>query len=193
MVQMVRKKQHLRNISVFGKSKQGFTFLELMVVLFIIGLIAAIALPNLQGLLPGYKRREFIANLQTIFSLTRQHALATNKAHRVFFDFKKRTIQVEYEDTISKEGQPIFKPVQGTYQKYSLQWPETVEIKQFYIQGQDEMARAGREVLTGWVYIVPQGYAQDLIINMMDGSKQISLVLNPFTMRLKVYDSFQKP
>ena len=178
---------------MFGKSRQGFTFLELMVVLFIMGLIAAIALPNLQGLLPGYKRREFIANLQNMFSLTWQHALATNKAHRVFFDFKKRIVQVEIEDHVTKEGNPVFKPVQGTYQKYTTQWPEALTIKQFFIEGQDEMARAGREILTAWVYIVPQGYAQDLIINMLDGTRQVGLVLNPFTMRFKTYDTFQKP
>ena len=61
------------------------------------------------------------------------------------------------------------------------------------------MAREGRQTTELWFFIVPEGLAQDVVINLLDmrdkdrgKAKQVGLVLNPFAAQFKSYDSFQK-
>ena len=70
---------------MFGKSKHGFTFIELVVVIMILGIVATIVVPNLQKRLPGYQRKAFVNELNTLTALGWQNALSTQKVHRIFF------------------------------------------------------------------------------------------------------------
>lgn len=160
----------------------------------IIGLMATIIVPNLQQQIPGYQRKAFIAELNNLLALGWQNALITQKAHRVFFDIKKEIIRLEIEEPAAVTTG--FKPVPQTYKKTFYEIPPNIEIKDFFLDGVNEY-RPDREVLTFWFFIVPEGMSQEVVINMIDTSGaapvKIGLVLNPFTVQLKEYDSFQKP
>lgn len=181
---------------MFGKSKQGFTLIELVVVIMILGIVATMIVPNLQQRLPGYKRQAFINEFNTLLAFGWQNALASQKVNRIFFDFKKRIVKLEEEEPGPTPDKTTYKPVSQAYRKTFYEWPETIEIKNFFIDGVDEFG-AGKEVLTMWFYIVPEGLTQEVIINILDTSQStnisIGLVLNPFTAQLKEYDRFQKP
>ena len=189
------------NVSVHG-IKAGFSLLEMMVVIGIIALMAAIVLPNLQTATPSKKRKQCVAEIQTLFGYAWQHALTTGKVHRLFFDFNKRTITIQMtEDTVDAKGDPLFVTVKEAYAKTIYQWPGNIIIKQFFIEGTDELNQLGKKTETVWCFIVPDGMAQPVIMNAIDTAQkdatgkdlQIGLVLNPFTARLKEYETFQKP
>jgi prepilin-type N-terminal cleavage/methylation domain-containing protein len=181
---------------MFGKSNNGFTFIELVVVIMILGIVATMVVPNLQKRLPGYKRKAFVNELNTLLALGWQNALSSQKVNRVFFDFKKRIVKLEEEETGATPDKASYKPVTQAYRKTWYEWPEAIEIKNFIIDGVDEFGR-DREVLTIWFYIVPEGLTQEVIINILDTSQTpdiaLGLVLNPFTAQLKEYGTFQKP
>ncbi len=168
----------------------------------LLGLVATIVIPNLQNRIPGYKRKQFLAHVNALSRLTWQQALATQKAYRLFFDLDKRIIKVEAEtEKKDKGGKPKFGDISIPYLNSTYQWADNIEIKQFYIDKNEMIARPGIKTEQVWFYCAPQGLVQSVIINMLDTSETdaqgkaitIGLVMNPFTGQFKEYDEFQKP
>ena len=60
--------------------KKGFTLVEIMIVVAIIGLLAAIAIPNFMGARTSARRQACIANLKQIQGAIQIWALDENKA-----------------------------------------------------------------------------------------------------------------
>ena len=198
---LIAKVHQNQNILVFGMNKTGFTLIELLIALAIIGFLLKVAIPNYNRAQPGYERKEFIARLNALIRLGWQNALALQKIHKVLFDVKNGAIDLEVEtDKFDDKGESVFKKVTGAYIKPSISLPDVFMIKNFFIEGFDEMARfAGRTEI--WFFIVPEGLTQDVIINFLDTKdiaangkpRPVSLVLSPFAAQFKEYDTFQKP
>lgn len=165
----------------------------------LIGILATIIVPNFRGRLPAHRRQEFVSEVEALITFAQQNAITSQKVHRVLFDFQKRVITVEQEVEKGR-GKTEFKPIKQAYQKTAYHYPESIEIKQFFINGVNEM-QTGKQVFKMWIFILPSGLAQEVIINAIDTSDQLAdgseaqlgLVLNPFTARLKVYDTFAQP
>ena len=183
-------------------SSKGFTLLELLVVLAIAGIMMAVVVPNFRNLLPGRERKQFIGKLNGLMRTAWQRALVERKLQKVSFDFDKRSIWLESATGALKQGEPEFVQAKGSYVQTSLKIPKVIDVKNFIIEGFDEMGRygGGRKTTESWFYIIPDGMAQTVTINFLDKSnvngagkpRQFGLVLNPFTAQFKVYDAFQK-
>jgi prepilin-type N-terminal cleavage/methylation domain-containing protein len=182
--------------------KSGFTLLELLIVILIIGILGAVIMPNLKRSTPRYEREAFIARFNALTQLAWQQALVTNKTQQISIDIAKRTIFI-LADTGEKDrsDNSIFKPVTELVQDTSLLIPEQIEFKQFFIEGFDMMAKFTRSKTEEmWFYIIPEGMAQDVIANFVDtkdtrddAPRPVGLILNPFNAQFKIYDVFQKP
>ncbi len=185
-----------------GTFKQGFTLIEILVAITILVVMAAVIVPNLAPRRPKEERKAFIAKLNALTQLAWQNALLTNNLHRVLFDFKKKTVSVE-QSTKKKDaqGELKFEPLQRTYLETTIAWPVNLEIKNFFIEGFDEMKRfVGRETVETFFYVVPDGMTQRVTINMTDSNNlqadgrpaKIGLVLNPFNAQFAAYDTYKK-
>jgi type II secretion system protein H len=180
---------------VFGKSKKqiGFSLIEILVVIMIIGVMATIVVPNLLQQAPGYKRKQFVTELNALMAITWEHALSTNQLHRVLFDFDTRTIKIEVETKQDEKGKTTFQNVSGVYRKTTYTWDKNLEIREFIVEGLKESKKIDKI----WIFVTPEGLGQDVIINIVDVGEQkevpLGLVLNPFIVQFKVYDTFQKP
>lgn len=197
---MAEKRQR-KNISVCGIYKNGFTLIEIMVAIMIIGLMATIVVPQLWRRAAGYERKQFIGKLSALTRFAKQQALTKNHVQQLFFDLKAGTITIK-EKAEGKDGQgeQQFVPLKGAAFATSIKIPAQLQIKQFLIEGSDAMsAFSGKPTERIWFFIIPEGLSQNVIINMIDTKqlfngkpRPIGLVLNPFTVQFKVYDEFQK-
>ncbi len=164
--------------------------------------MAAVIVPNLAPRRPIEDRKAFIAKLNEIVQLAWQNALLANNLHRVLFDFKKKTVSLK-QATGQKDaqGELKFEPLQRTYLATTIAWPVNLQIKNFFLEGFDEMKRfVGRDTGETWFYVVPDGMTQRVTINMTDSHDidsggrpaKIGLVLNPFNAQFTTYDTFKK-
>lgn len=172
-----------------------------MVAIALIAIMATVVIPNLRPRKPAAERKEFIGKLNALMRVAWYNTLITTKSHRLFFDMGKNIVRLEHEtDKKDETGQPAYAAAKNGYMATTIPWPKHLEIKNFYIEGFDEMSRSqDRARATIWFFIVPSGVAQNVIINFLDTqdkvagkSQQFGLVLNPFTAQFKEYDTFQK-
>lgn len=188
---------------MFGNHKKAFTLIELMVVMVVMGLMTAIAVPAFRRLLPRNERKNFIAELSALTSFGWRNAITTNTMHMVLFDLKKNQVRLGSVKTGETEkgscGEPKSTTIKGSYIQSSIQIPKNLKFQQFFIEGVDEMSRVKAESLCAWFFIMPNGLAQEVTINLVDTkdtkagkSRAVSLVLNPFTAQFKVYNEFKK-
>ncbi len=183
---------------MWNKRVPGFTLIEILVAMVVIALLAAIAIPNLGPRRLRAEREQFVAQINAMTQYAWQQAIITNMVHKVQFDLQKRTITL----LATKKGQEKesdFKLIAAGVVSAEYEWPEQFVIKQFFIQGFDEVSKSGKKTTEIWFFIMPEGLAQDVIINFIDTAdlvnqkpRQVGLVLNPFSAQFASYDTFQK-
>lgn len=180
----------------------GFSLLELMIVIAIIGVLGTIIMPNIQRTTPRYEREVFIARFNSLVQYGWQQSLLTHKMHRITVDVGKKLITLTTDSgERDRSGEIVFKPIENAVDDTECALPENIVIKQFFIEGFDMMTKFARsKTASVWFYIVPEGMVQNVVINFVDTKdlqddqlRQVALVLNPFTALFKTYDAFQKP
>ncbi len=93
----------MRLIRPSGTSKLGFTLIELMVVIVLVGIMAAVIIPELKGTYEDARLRSASRELVGVFSIAASRAVSLNEAHRVRLDRKTGRYWVERK---ASEGEP---------------------------------------------------------------------------------------
>lgn len=179
---------------MFGKSKtSGFSLIEIMVAMVIIAIMATALVPRISRRRSDM-RAQITHELNGLMQFASINALSTGKVQQIFFDMRNQPFVEVRIVTGEKDAQGKVQtaPISGEYIKTRITWPESLEIKNFYIAGKDVVP--GGVLKDAWFFVVPDGMAQPVVINAVDDQGGVlSLVLNPFTVQFKRYDEAQRP
>ena len=80
-------------------NQKGITLIELVVVMAIIAIGAALTTPNISGWLPTYRLRSATRDVVSIMRVAQLKAVSNNTSYRVTFNTVNDSYVLEYQDT----------------------------------------------------------------------------------------------
>lgn len=181
-----------------NKQRSAFTFIEITVVLALIGVIAAVLLPRLVRRSPAVEWKNILDDFNNIVSFTRQEAVANQKVYRLTFKSSGEqgldTIMIEEEkDDPDKPGKKMYPIVSSYYFTTTYTLAKGVKLSAVYIGKQNQLDEKGG----AHCYIIPDGLVQDVIIRVIRTINGVeskgSFRMNPFMGTFEFFDGFIKP
>jgi prepilin-type N-terminal cleavage/methylation domain-containing protein len=175
--------------------KPGFTFLEIMIVLVIIGIMATIVVPRLFYRPAKPPLDTFVYELNRLLQASILEAIRTELLHRLFFDFKKNQVFLEVASKKNVDPQApatLYHRVGSLAVPTEIVIPENLIFRHFYIGAIDEMVGLGKGTIH--FFIGPDGAVQEVTIVIADeNNNTITLMTNPFSGQLVLYEGIKKP
>lgn len=180
---------------------KGFSFLEMILVLAVIGLLGAFAVPNLFKNERTVERKKFLASFELLLKDAVIRSLVEHKVHQIYVDIEHACIQMrEYHvGSVETNQHKQFKKVVDHDYVTEIPFPKDFVIRNFFINGIDEVV-PGNKMLDVLFYIMPDGTSQPVTINCIDQDTDgimpdisFSFIISPFYAKMLFYETFQKP
>lgn len=178
--------------------KAAFTFIEIMVVMALIGVMAAFVLPRFTHRTPATEWPIIIDELNNLVTFARHEAMTNHKNYRLAFA-KNKQVSVTVEEEVSDQEHPSKKIFVATTSYYlnppQYTFDDTVALKAFFnkktkILTDDEKGAA-------FCYIIPNGLVQPVSLHLFHKNKPdeqgITITLEPFSGTFSMAEGFIKP
>ncbi len=161
-----------------GGRERGFTLVELMVVVVIVGLMVGVAATKLDFMVPKYKLRGAAREVAGLLKQARSRAAGSGKDVYVEFDLPRGQywVLVAFPKPVEggQEGDPAVLEYQPLLQQSLPEGVKFVDV----IQGQKDRYDTGRARLK----VSPFGSSAHLIVNLMNtDEREMALRMNGLT------------
>jgi len=174
-------------MNIFAQTKKhGFTLIELMVVLVIIGLVSAMIIPNFVRKNSATERRNFIDALNGLLYFAWQQSVTKNVTYKINFDTEKNRVMLLEGTFDSTKNEIVYKSVKTSHFPTEIKIPGIIMVKKFIVEGFDEMKRfVGGKTTEIWFFINNQGISQHISISLAGAekgrdTKEYFYDINPF-------------
>jgi len=176
-----------------GRGTAGFTLIELMVVMIVIGIMTAMILPEMKGTYQDALLRSTSRELVNVFSLASSRAISADQLHRVQLDPKSGRYVVERR--VMAGGREIFVPLKDvTGGEGQLDQRISIEVRkpaEDFSNAPDAAANSGGD-LPGRgeaVAFYPDGTADagEVLLRDREGFR-LALRINPVTARVHIVE-----
>ena len=161
-----------------SRAQAGFTLVELMVVVVIVGLMVGVAATRMDFMVPKYRLRGAAREVAGLFKQARSRAAGSGKDVYIEIDLPRGLywLLVAFPKTV--EGADAADPRALEYQPvYQQALPDGVKFVDV-IQGSQEKIDAGRARMR----VTPFGSSSHLIVNLKNtDEREISVKMNGFT------------
>jgi general secretion pathway protein H len=164
--------------------RSGFTLIELVLVLFVIGLVLAVSFPKIAGLGRGDLRQTSRHLIRTVQILV-DRAEATKKLYRLNYDLERQEYWATVLQPVSEEAGE-FVPVNSALLK-RVALPDPIRFK-------DVVTLRQGKITEGEAYT--QFYSSGLVertlfhITDEDQGESLTLIIQPLTGRVKVLEGY---
>ncbi|MGH8005527.1 MAG: pilus assembly FimT family protein [Candidatus Binatia bacterium] len=160
----------------------GFTLLELSVVLLIIGLLAAVALPQL-GDVSGRRLESSARRLAALVHYLSGEAAFSGRVYRLHYDLDQRAYWVTV--LTAPQGIAEFIPDSSPLSQ-PVQLPPAIAFADVFVPGVGRV-RAGQV----YTHFYPQGYADPTVIHLRDQrSRVVTVTIPPLTGEARVAEGY---
>jgi prepilin-type N-terminal cleavage/methylation domain-containing protein len=160
-------------------NSRGFTLIELAIVILVIGIVAAITMPRVGGMLDRRRMERSINVLRGMTRYLQSRAAATKRTYRLTFDLDKQVVSSCY---LTASGcQSDRNRVTSDYH-----FPDTIEVL-------DVVNAAGEKIQQGEAstHFHPSGLVEPSLIHLQGvNADRLTLAIEPLTGRLKVIDGY---
>jgi general secretion pathway protein H len=172
-------KDMMRTWKAGGCNNRGFTLIELVIVMLVLGIVAAITMPRVGGMLDRQNMRRTINVVRGTARYLQARAALTKRTYRLTLDLDKQTLSACYltEESCQKEHNRVLR---------DYDFPPTVQVL-------DIVNLAGEKTEEGEVgtHFYPSGDAEPSVIHLSgSGTERMTLMIEPFTGRLKVLEGY---
>ena len=184
-----------------NENQPGFNFIELMVVLALIGVLGAFVVPNLFKTRQDTARKEFMQSFESLVQNAVLRSLVEHVMHQICIDIahQKITMRIFDEKSVEQNKHKQFKDVSDQDYVTEIPFLSRFSIHNFFINGVDEVT-PGTAMQDVVFYIMPDGTSQSIVANFVDQDQdngdvqnRFSCKINPFYARMSVYETFQTP
>lgn len=174
--------------------KSGFTLMELMVVLVVIGIMTAMIIPEMKGSFEDALLRSSSRRLVDVFSLTYSQAVSANQLHRVRFEPQTGRYVVERRGL--DKGQQEFIPVKDLPGgEGEVDSRISIEIRKPVENSADTLGNGGpvladdAPILETAFAFYPDGTADagEIVLRDREGF-QLALRINPTTAHVQIVE-----
>ena len=178
-------------------SRCGFSLIELMVVLMLIGIMTAIIIPQMKGTFEDALLRSTARKLVDIFSLASSRAVTLNESHSVRLERKTGRYLVE-RTTSAEKGRDPHPLAEISGGEGNLDTRVTVEVRKAADDQSEPLgegpafvpaAEAGSRTKAQVISFYPDGTADAAEILLRDRQGfRLALRINPITARIRIIE-----
>ncbi|NPV03911.1 MAG: prepilin-type N-terminal cleavage/methylation domain-containing protein [Syntrophaceae bacterium] len=157
--------------------ERGYTLIEIVVVIVLVGVILLLAVPRVQDTVTGDRMRSAVRNLAGAARELRAEAVRQQVDHFLHLDLDRRAVWNTRDDMTAE--------VRTARRNLARTLPPGVRIADVAIT--DEGKKNQGEVV---IRFFRQGYVQPAAIHLTDDERAMTLILQPFLSTFDVRDSY---